>query len=434
MKSQDNKNTKNSKSSTKKPKSKSLTYQEFQGSNLFRLKIAYSFLLNRPIRISNIRPDSTNPGMTPYEISFLKLVSEISNGTKIHINQTGTSLTLIPGTITNKYGTEFTFDCDKSRCITYYAEGILPISLYGKESLHIILNGITNNSIDNSVDSFKMSTCVLLQKLVIGDTVEFKVLKRGVLPLGEGSVSFKIPIITGLAPFDWNKEGKIKRVRGVAFTSKLGANFTSMMVDTCRGVLNNFLPDVWIAVDNYKSKDLDKISPGYGISITAETKEGFALSTDMINDNDNLRMNANDLSKECTIKFLNDLYKSGCTNGNNQGLFLFLMALSEKNYVSYMKVGKISEHTKEVLRFIYKYLGVKFNIRECDDYDNDNESENVEENEEDEEGGEESDEEDKEKEYKKYKNINNEEEPIFYKQYMFSCVGIGLKNVARIEL
>ena len=430
MKSKENITIQKSKKANKKSVIKSISYQEFQGSNLFRLKIAYSFLLNRPIRISNIRADSTNPGMTPYEISFLKLVSEISNGTKIHINETGTGLTLIPGTITNQYGSEFSFDCDKSRCITYYAEGILPISLYGKESLHIILNGITNNSLDNSVDSFKMSTCVLLQKLVIGDTVEFKILKRGVLPNGEGSVSFKIPIITGLAPFDWNKEGKIKRVRGVAFTSKLGANFTSMMIDTCRGVLNNFLPDVWIAVDNYKSKDLDKISPGYGISITAETKEGFALSTDMINDNDNLRMNANDLSKECAIKFLNDIYKSGCTNGNNQGLFLFLMALSEKNYVSYMKVGKISEHTKEILKFIYKYLGVKFNIRECDDYDND-EEENGEEIEEDEESGEESDEEDKEIDYKKFEK---EEEPIKYKQYMFSCVGIGLRNVARIEL
>ena len=409
MKSELSQERNKSKKTNQKNKSKSLSYQEFKGSNLFRLKIAYSFLLNRPIRISDIRP---------------------SNGTKIHINQTGTMLTLIPGTITNKYGTEFSFDCDKSRCITYYAEGILPISLYGKESLHIILNGITNNSIDNSVDSFKMSTCVLLQKLVIGDTVEFKILKRGVLPNGEGSVSFKIPIITGLAPFDWNKEGKIKRIRGVAFTSKLGASFTSMMIDTCRGVLNNFLPDVWIAVDNYKSKDLDKISPGYGISLTAETKEGFALSTDMINDNDNLRMNANDLSKECTLKFLNDIYKSGCINCNNQSIFLFLMALSEKNYVSYMKVGKISEQTREVLRFIYKYLGVKFNIRECDDYDND-ESEIIEENEENEEGGEESDEEDKDIDLKKFEE---DEQPIQYKQYMFSCVGIGLKNVARIEL
>jgi hypothetical protein len=30
-------------------------------------------------------------------------------------------------------------------------------------------------------------------------------IKRGVLSSGEGSVSLKIPTITGLAPFDWNK-------------------------------------------------------------------------------------------------------------------------------------------------------------------------------------------------------------------------------------
>ena len=336
-----------------KYKNKPVKYEELQWSNLFRLKIAYSFLLNRPIKISNIRADSTNPGMTQYEVNFLHLVSEISNGTIIKINQTGTGFTLIPGTITNNYGDELIFECDKSRCITYYAEGLIPICLYGKESLHIKLKGITNNLIDNSVDSFKMSTCVLLQKLIIGDKVEFKINKRGVLPNGIGEIEFKIPIITGLAPFDWLNEGKIKRVRGIAFTSKLPASFTTQMVDTCRGVLNNFLPDVWISVDNYKDKELDKISPGYGISITAETKEGFALSTDLMNDKEDLTNNANDISRECSIKFLNDIYKSGCVNIHNQGLFLFLMALSEKNYVSYMKIGKISEHTKQILRLTF---------------------------------------------------------------------------------
>jgi RNA 3'-terminal phosphate cyclase-like protein len=367
--------------------------------------------------------------MTKYEVSFLHLVSEISNGTKIKINQTGTGFTLIPGTITNNYGDELVYECDNSRCITYYAEGLIPICLYGKESLHIKLKGITNNLIDNSVDSFKMSTCVLLQKLVIGDTVEFKIIRRGILQNGIGEVDFKIPIITGLAPFDWLNEGKIKRVRGVAFTSKLPASFTTQMVDTCRGVLNNFLPDVWIAVDNFKDKELDKISPGYGISITAETKEGFCLSTDLMNDKEDLTKNANDISKECSMKFLNDIYKSGCTNCHNQGLFLFLMALSEKNYVSYMKIGKVSEHTKQVLKFIYKKLGVKFNIRECDEYDKE-ESEDENSIEEDNEDENEEEESDNSFDNKKF----TEELPIPYKQFMFSCVGIGLKNVARIEL
>ena len=101
---------------------KKIPYIEFNGSNYFRLKIAYSFLLNKPIRISEIRSESINPGLTKYEISFLKLISLISNGTEIKINQTGTSFTLNPGTITNNYGDNIRFDCDNSRNITYYMQ------------------------------------------------------------------------------------------------------------------------------------------------------------------------------------------------------------------------------------------------------------------------------------------------------------------------
>ena len=89
--------------------------KNYKVSNLFRLKIAYSFLLNCSKKILNIRADSTNPGMTQYEVNFLHLVSEISNGTIIKINQTGTGFTLIPGTITNN------------------SKGLILICLYGKE-------------------------------------------------------------------------------------------------------------------------------------------------------------------------------------------------------------------------------------------------------------------------------------------------------------
>ena len=144
--------------------------------------------------------------------------------------------------------------------------------------------------------------------------------------------------------------------------------------------------------------------------------------------------NANDISRECSIKFLNDIYKSGCVNIHNQGLFLFLMALSEKNYVSYMKIGKISEHTKQILRLIYQLFGVKFNIRECDEYDKEeSEDENINDDEEEEKEEEEEDDEDESNNFENEK-MNKEELPIPYKQFMFSCIGIGLKNVARIEL
>jgi RNA 3'-terminal phosphate cyclase-like protein len=95
--------------------------------------------------------------------------------------------------------------------------------------------------------------------LVIGDKVECDIKKRGVHPLGNGQVKFRCPIITFLNYFDWIDEGKIKRIRGNAFTSRIPGSFCTRMVDACRGVFNNFLPDVWIAVDNVKSKNTEEM-------------------------------------------------------------------------------------------------------------------------------------------------------------------------------
>ena len=131
---------------------------KLSGSNYFRIKIAYSLLLQKPVEISNIRSNSINPGLTEYEISFLKLIEKITNGTHIEISKTGTILKFYPGVITNNYGEIFEFQCDNSRCLSYYLEGIIPVSLYGKESLQMILKGITNNEEDLSCDTFKNVT------------------------------------------------------------------------------------------------------------------------------------------------------------------------------------------------------------------------------------------------------------------------------------
>lgn len=234
-------------------------FEKIKGSNYFRYKIAYSLLLNKPVEIYDIRCNDINPGLTESEISFLKLIERITNGSKVEISKTGTILRFTPGVITNNYGDDFEFDCDRSRGITYYLEGILPISLFGKESLNCTLTGITNNSTDMSVDSFNNTTCKLIQKLVIGDTIKLDVKKRGILPNGKGLVKFRCPIIVFLNYFDWIDEGKIKRIRGTAFTSKVSGVFSTRMIDACRGVFNNFLPDVWILADNYKDKNKEEM-------------------------------------------------------------------------------------------------------------------------------------------------------------------------------
>lgn len=55
------------------------------------------------------------------------------------------------------------------------------------------------------------------------------------------------------------------------------------VVDGCRGVLNAFIPDVFIYTDHFKGAESGK-SPGFGISLVAETTDGFIFSAERMAD------------------------------------------------------------------------------------------------------------------------------------------------------
>lgn len=50
-------------------------------------------------------------------------------------------------------------------------------------------------------------------------------------------------------------------------------------MEACRAELNNFIPDVYIYTDHFKG-DESGLSPGYGISLVAETVDGCLLSAE----------------------------------------------------------------------------------------------------------------------------------------------------------
>ena len=70
---------------------------EYEGSNFLRLRLVLSTLSGRPVRIRNIRAKSTMPGLTESEACLIRLFDKITNGSKIEVNETGTSLFYQPG-------------------------------------------------------------------------------------------------------------------------------------------------------------------------------------------------------------------------------------------------------------------------------------------------------------------------------------------------
>ena len=71
--------------------------------------------------------------------------------------------------------------------------------------------------------------------------------------------------------------GMVKRVRGVAYSMRVAPAASNRMVDGARGVLNALLADVFVFTDHMPGHEAGE-SPGYGLSLVAETTSGLLIS------------------------------------------------------------------------------------------------------------------------------------------------------------
>jgi hypothetical protein len=62
----------------------------------------------------------------------------------------------------------------------------------------------------------------------------------------------RCPIVKSLNKINFVDEGKIKRIRGLVYTSIIAAANANRVVTTARGVFNNYIPDVYIYTDHFK--------------------------------------------------------------------------------------------------------------------------------------------------------------------------------------
>lgn len=282
-----------------------LKSRKFKGAKYFRLRIAYSLLTLTPIEIDEIRTDLINIGISSFEVSFLKFIELISNGTKIFISSTGTLLRFIPGTITNNYGKEFSFEFDKARCLSYYIEGILPICLYGKEKLICKLNGVSNNNEDLSMDCFKANIDSLLDKIVVGDTFSFDISKRSFYPDTSAEVKVIIPIIRFIEPLDLRDSGKVAKVRG-HYLSVNSNMLHNGIIDQARVIFNRILNDVWIDKNTQNGKDQ---TPGFGLSLWGITTTNTVYSYDFSSFGNSERVDPEELINKVASKMLTEVYE-----------------------------------------------------------------------------------------------------------------------------
>ncbi|XP_073201357.1 RNA 3'-terminal phosphate cyclase-like protein isoform X2 [Lepidochelys kempii] len=315
----------------------------YVGCNFLRQRLVLSTLSGRPVKIRKIRAKEENPGLRDFEASFIRLIDKVTNGSRIEINQTGTTLYYQPGLLS---GGVLEHDCSPHRSIGYYLESLLCLAPFMKHPLRIILRGVTNDQVDPSVDVLKATALPLLKKFGIdGEGFELKITRRGMPPKGGGEVIFACPVRKVLRPIQFTDPGKIKRIRGTAYSVRVSPQIANRIVDSARSILNKFIPDIYIYTDHMKGTSSGK-SPGFGLSLVAETTNGTFLSAELASNpqGQGTAVLPEELGLNCAKLLLEEIYRGGCVDSTNQSLVLLLMTLGQPD-VSKVLLGPLSPYT-----------------------------------------------------------------------------------------
>ncbi|CDW99476.1 hypothetical protein, partial [Sporisorium scitamineum] len=335
----------------------------FTGHRNFRQRLILSLVSQRPVRIDSIRPDSSSPGIRDFEANFLRLIEKVTNGSHVEISYTGTSVLLKPGIIA---GGKVVHDCSLTRGIGYWLEWLVVLAPFAKKELRLTLRGVTNKDGDLGVDTIRTVTLPHLSLFLPLETLsttasplELRIAKRGSAPLGGGEVHFRCPVVNRLTTLNFVAPGRVKKIRGIATSTRVSPQMANRLIDSARGVLGRYIPDLYLFADVYRGEDSGK-SPGFAITLLATSTTGAIYSAEAASNVEDPGL-PEDLAQAASRMLLTEIAHNGCIDRSHQPLILLLMALSPQD-VAKVTMASPTANAIQLMRDVKEALGVSFKI------------------------------------------------------------------------
>ena len=364
----------------------------------FTYRLVLSTLTGRAIQISEIRPSSTaNPGLAPHEISFLRLLEAVTNGSEIDISMTGTTLRYRPGLITGSAAGsgavsgvikhELPIGCERG--ISYFLIPLCLLAPFSKAQVNVLFTGpgvITSATLagDISVDSVRTAILPLYAQFGISNNLELRILRRSNPgPNGKGGAG-EVQLVFGHQvrlpkTLHFLNAGRIKRIRGVAYCTGVSASNNARMIESARGILNPLAADTYIfsdvssapfltSSDRNRPNDKTKIGLGFGLSLVAESSTGCLYSADVVSPPDGSET-PDDMGQKCAYQLLDVVSMGGVVPRASAPTVLTLMAMGSED-VGRIQLGKPIIGSEELIglaRDLNKFGTSRWGVRDASD-------------------------------------------------------------------
>ena len=196
------------------------------GGQIVRTAVTLSCILNKPIKIKNIRKGRPNPGLKPQHMAALKILEKICDVSLDNVKVGSTDLQFFPQKMKSLILTE---DVGTAGSIALIIQVLVPAVAACKKNLKITIKGGTNVLWSPTIDY----TQVILKELYSRMGIEFSInlIKRGYFPKGGGVVELEI--------FPSNTIDSINLVSRKTKNVKLFCSFSKLPLDLIKNEIKN---------------------------------------------------------------------------------------------------------------------------------------------------------------------------------------------------
>ncbi|MFC1982608.1 RNA 3'-terminal phosphate cyclase [Chloroflexota bacterium] len=238
---------------------------------ILRYAVVLSSLLGEELHINNIRAKRDKPGLRPQHLASVTACAQMCNAQVEGAAVNSKEIFYKPGGKIK--GGYYQWEIGTAGSTTLLAMTLLPLALFADVETVLRISGGLFQDFAPSVHHMQHVLFPTLGKM--GIKVELEVIRPGYVPRGGGVIQVKVKSVArSVEPLKLHKQGKVKKVTGLALSSHLREQRVSQrMAEECQKILaeNGYYAAIETLYDEIAWQ------AGANLSLWAETDSGCLL-------------------------------------------------------------------------------------------------------------------------------------------------------------
>ncbi len=317
------------------------------GGQILRAAVAFSAILNKPVRVSNIRAGRPEPGLKTQHLSALKVLSEVFNGELSGGKLGSQQVTFVPGAAR---GGRYSADMRTAASITLALQAVIPAAALAGQALTLELVGGTDVPWSPTFDYFVHVVRSAFSVIGIGFNAESS--RRGYYPRGGGKVSAAVEPCTSIRAVDLTVPPKIRRAEVISRCGALPRHVAERQLESATDVLQ--AAGVEISRSHLSLEPAD--SPGSSVLVYLADPGAF-IGADSLGARGR---RAEDVGADAARRFIEAARSGACLDRNIADMVVPLLSLAPG--VSRAKVESVSGHLRSGMRLARKFTSADFEV------------------------------------------------------------------------